>query len=109
MAYVYCIDLGEGNGCVGIPILKKKFLGPWDLWGPFGPWDLWGIEEKSPIPQWVIDDQLDQVAMQDLAVLVTIDELADSLSAGARRGVKQHIKQTLEQVELPEGRRVQRR
>lgn len=109
MAYVYCIDAGAGNVCVKIPELKLKFLWPWDLWGPFGPWDIRDIEERSLVPQWVMDDQLDQVVMQDLAVLVTIDELADSLSPGARRGVKEHIKQALEQVELPEGRRVQRR
>lgn len=109
MAYVYCIDVGAGNVCVKIPELKLKFLWPWDLWGPFWTRDLWSIEERSPMPQWVMDDQLDQVVMQDLAVLVTIDELADSLSPAARRGVKEYIKQALEQVELPEGRRVQRR
>lgn len=46
--------------------------------------------------------------MQDLSVLVTLDDLADSLSPSLRRGVKQHIKKAIEQIELPEGRSVRR-
>lgn len=105
MPYQYGIEAKVGSVSVKIPKLKKKILLPPDLWGPF---DFWGIEEESLISQWVIDDQLDQVVMQDLSVLVTLDDLADSLSPSLRRGVKQHIKKAIEQIELPEGRSVRR-
>jgi hypothetical protein len=106
MALVYCIDLKAGDlkaGSVCVPILKKI---PW-------PWELWvemlrRVEDPAPVP-WVLDEQLDQIIMQDLAVLAAIDQLADSLSLNARRGAKQYIKKAIEEVELPQGRRVQHR
>lgn len=106
MALMYCIDLKAGGlkeGPVCVPILMKI---PW-------PWEIW-VEmlrhiQEPPMAQWVIDEQLDPIVMQDLTVLAAIDQLASNLSVNARRGVKQHIKKAVEQVDLPEGRRVQHR
>lgn len=52
------------------------------------------VEDPPPVP-WVLDEQLDQIIMQDLAVLAAIDQLADSLSLNPRRGVKQYIKKAI--------------
>jgi hypothetical protein len=106
MAYVYCIDLKEGDvktGSVCVPI-EMNLPWPWDIWVKI----LRRIDDPEPAP-WVIDDQLDQIVMQELTILATIDQLASSLNPTTRRGVQQHIKKTIEQIELPEGRRVQRR
>lgn len=105
MALEYCIDLTDGDlkgGPVCVPIPVQLF--PWPWWVEM----LRHLEDPPPVP-WVLDSQLDRVVMQDLAVLAAIDRLADSLSSKARRGVKQHMKVAIEQLELPEGRRVHHR
>lgn len=105
MALEYCIDMKDGDlkgGTVCVPIPVQRF--PWPWWVEI----LRHIEDPEPSP-WVLDSQLDQVVMQDLAVLAVVDRLADSLSSQARRGVKQQMKLVIEQLELPEGRRVQHR
>lgn len=106
MALVYCIDLkasGLKEGAICVPILKKT-LWPWEIWA-----EVFRHIQEPPMAQWVIDEQLDQIVMQDLIILATIDEVANDLSSGMRRGVKEHIKKAVEQVDLPEGRRVQHR
>ncbi len=106
MAYVYCIDLKIGDaktGSVCVPV-EMNLRWPWDIWIKL----LRRIDDPEPAP-WVIDDQLDQIVMQELTILATIDQLASSLSPSTRRSVQQHIKKTIEQIDLPEGRHVQRR
>ena len=97
MALEYCIDLKDGTVCVPIPV--QVF--PWPWWMEV----LRRLDDPEPHP-WVIDEQLGQIHQQDLAVLAAIEQLSEGLSSQVRRDVRHDLKQTIEKLKLPAGRKV---
>lgn len=97
MALEYCIELKEGSVCVPIPAQ----IFPWPWWMQI----LYRFDDPEPSP-WVVDEQLDEIQQRDLAVLAAIQQLSQELSLSTRRQMQRNLKQTVEKLELPNGRKV---
>ncbi len=96
MALYFCVTVNGVQHCSKVPLLARQ------IW----PWEEPEFDEAE---NWVINDQLSEQVIQDIAVLATIDQAARQLSVGKRDVMKRAVDDMLALLDLPDGYGFERR